>query len=481
MSYDYSLRTDRRIGNAPKRQRGVYTRTMNGNTLGEARSPEDMGGNTGTPLVRFQDTRGGASFQITEELLSLGLLLLSAPGGGKTNSLFFLIREIIQKMRRTGRGKLIILDSKGDYYREFAPLLPAEWTYVLGSGREYERVTRYHNIFREIMPTDSSGRLIYTGEECDLDAKEIAEVFFEDMQSDTQPIFPAMGKGLLESVIVWHMRKYWRTDQAKFNNLSLRHFFTGQTTEEIMKIFQEDFMRDYRGRQEFISRKSNQTQGVISYVVSVLSKLLIGPFAKAEPGRECSIREIVGSRKPAVVFLEYDLEKGSILAPMDTLLIDQGLKRAMGGRSVDREPVYFVLDEFSLLPTKLKHAADGLSFGREQNVRVLVGLQNISALQEVYGEHGAKKILAGFQNKIAFKLTDYATRKYLSESLGENYVNHQVSMFNTPVNTQRQGYCVEDWDILSLKTGEGIVKLADGKPFLFHFPLYQRRDISCII
>lgn len=233
-------------------------------------------------------------------------------------------------------------------------------------------------------------------------------------------------------------------------------------------------MEDQRSCVSYISGNGNQTQGVNSYIGSVLRKMFVGPFAEADTDREFSMMHMVNGNQKKVVFIEYDLKRGNALAPMYGILIDQVLKHALGGRQDVRKNVYMLLDEWALLP-KLRHAANSLSFGRSQGVKVMAGIQNISAIEELYGEAGAKNILAGFQNIFAFKLTDYDTRQFLVKRLGENYQNISFSAQIDNVNVQRIGHSLEEWDLLDLKLGQAVVSMANEKPFLFRLPKYRER------
>lgn len=178
------------------------------------------------------------------------------------------------------------------------------------------------------------------------------------------------------------------------------------------------------------------------------------------------------SGKKKVVFIEYDLRKGQLLAPMYAILIDRALANALGGRQQVKTNKYFLLDEMLLLP-KLDHLSDGLNFGRSLGVKVMCGLQNTCGLEAQYGEAGAKNILSSFQNMVAFRTNDYDTRQFVINRLGENYQNFSLSARQANLNIQRAGHTVEDWNIFKLKNGEAVVSLAGEDPFLFTMPLYR--------
>ncbi len=450
------------------RNGGIYTRALFGRNIRDNPVPEETADRRRGPFAVFQDPDSGKVIGLNKESLSLGCLAVAAPGGGKTNLFDMILSRLLTDM--DNQDVIIIFDTKGDYLAEFGSRIPEEERVVIGSGWEYRKITSYHNIFAEIMPRGVDGKLVYTPDS-DVDALEIAELFFQQMHSETQPVFPAMAEQIVAGIIIYFMRRYWREDQSRLNNQELIHFFQSRTTEELKAVFEEDYMEDYKSCISYISGKGTQTQGVNSYIGAILRKMFIGPFAMADPAREFSMMHILTGRKRTVVFIEYDLKRGNALAPMYGILIDQALKNALGGRGDTRKNVYLLLDEWALLP-KLKYAADSLSFGRSQGVKVMAGIQNISAIEDLYGEAGARNILAGFQNIFAFRITDYHTRRFLVERLGENYQNISFSAQNESANIQYTGHTLEEWDLMELELGQAAVVLAGEAPFLFRFPRY---------
>lgn len=465
--YEFGNAGNGKKGNVD-RNGGIYTRALFGRNIRDNPVPEETADRRRGPFAVFQDPDSGKVIGLNKESLSLGCLAVAAPGGGKTNLFDMILSRLLTDM--DNQDVIIIFDTKGDYLAEFGSRIPEEERVVIGSGWEYRKLTSYHNIFAEIMPRGVDGKLVYTPDS-DVDALEIAELFFQQMHSETQPVFPAMAEQIVAGIIIYFMRRYWREDQSRLNNQELIHFFQSRTTEELKAVFEEDYMEDYKSCISYISGKGTQTQGVNSYIGAILRKMFIGPFAMADPAREFSMMHILTGRKRMVVFIEYDLKRGNALAPMYGILIDQALKNALGGRGDTRKNVYLLLDEWALLP-KLKYAADSLSFGRSQGVKVMAGIQNISAIEDLYGEAGARNILAGFQNIFAFRITDYHTRRFLVERLGENYQNISFSAQNESANIQYTGHTLEEWDLMELKLGQAAVVLAGEAPFLFRFPRY---------
>ena len=76
-------------------------------------------------------------------------------------------------------------------------------------------------------------------------------------------------------------------------------------------------------------------------------------------------------------------------------------------------------------------------------------------------------------NSFCFQTWDYDSRKYISERFGDNYVNYSFRVQNNPIQIQREGHVVEDWDVLNLGIGEAYINLVGEKPFKFRFSDYN--------
>ncbi|MDD6231932.1 MAG: type IV secretion system DNA-binding domain-containing protein, partial [Frisingicoccus sp.] len=387
MGYEY---TNRAVAKCDRQNRnsGVYTRTLFGQSIHENPVPVWTASREQDPFVTLKDPVSGKKIGIRKDMLSYGLVAFADPGGGKTNLLDIIVDRLL--VTQGDNDIMVILDTKGDYYREFGRRIPEYARIVIGAGEEYRQITGCHNIFAEIMPRGQDGRLVYT-KDSDVDALDISKQLFQKMNSETQPVFPAMAAQILAGVLIYFMRTYWRTDQKKLNNKELIGFLSGSTNAELKAVFGVAYMEDYRNCMDYIADKSHQTQGVNSYIGTILKEMFVGPFADSNSEKEFSMREIVTAPEKKVVFIEYDLKRGEALAPIYGVLIDRALANALGGRQEKRNNVYVILDEMLLLTQKLNHLSNAMNFGRSQGVKILCGLQNFSGAVDIYGEYGAKR------------------------------------------------------------------------------------------
>lgn len=429
-----------------------------GNAVSNAAAPQ-------TPpdaKVVLKGTFGGkpASFGLTEDILSKHMMLVGSTGCGKSTLFYHIISQLRRQM--TEEDVMIIFDSKGDFYTRFGQ--PGDL--VLGNSPQYRQISEHWNLYREIVADGWEDEPIL------LNAQEICRGLFSERVRNSQnnAFFPNAARDLLAAVII-EMLRMGRESQDFRNewlyNNRLRDYLNGCDIDMLIELLEDS--EDMQSVLSYISGRDSQAMGVLSELFSVVRDVLLGVFA--EKG-SFSIRNFVRKKGGRALFVEYDLSIGSVLTPTYKQFFDLALKEAMG-RTKSQGNVYFICDEFKLLPN-LEHIDDGVNFGRSLGVKVFAGLQSIEQLFEVYGESKGKNLAAGFSTIIGFRANDTTTRGYLSQLYGRNLVLEQYRMMNNSVvEEKRQGNTVEDWDMNDLAVGEAIVGLPFAQPFRFRFDMYQ--------
>ena len=436
----------------------VSTKILYGDTLDKILPPQKKT----NYIVKLPGTYKGkpTSFEIDTDTLSKHSLFIGGTGCGKTTLFYHFISQI--RSRMTSDDVMIIFDSKGDFYSKFGN----DKDYVLGNSSQYSSRSVKWNIFREIL-ADGFKEKDYL-----LNIQEICNSFFaERIQKSQNTFFPHAAADLLSAIITTLIRDSLGSKEIMnetFYNDTLRVILDGSTVEDLINNIES--YSDLISVVSYINGEGSQTQGVLSEMYSVVKEIFIGVFS--ERGA-FSIRDFVRSKGGKTLFIEYDLSIGSILSPIYSLLFDLALKEALGQSSNRKGNVYLICDEFRLLPN-LKHIDDGVNFGRSLGVKVFAGLQSINQLIEVYGEARGKNIAAGFSSVYAFRANDTATRKFVIDLYGQNYIlDHYSSVDKKYMEDKRQGNTVEDWDMMSLNVGETIVGLPFSKPFRFQFANFK--------
>jgi type IV secretory pathway TraG/TraD family ATPase VirD4 len=159
-----------------------------------------------------------------------------------------------------------------------------------------------------------------------------------------------------------------------------------------------------------------------------------------------------------------------MLTPIYRLLFDMAIKESLS-RNRTKGNVWFVIDEFRLLP-HLQYIENAVNFGRGLGVKFIIGVQNVSQIDEAYSGLAAS-ILSGFSSNFVFRLNDRVSKNYVQGIFDRNRkAEIYKSGSSQVVEHIREGNVVEDWDISRLGLGESIVGLAGMEPFLWRFKAF---------
>ncbi len=408
--------------------------------------------------LRGRDGRGNrVSIPMGKDLLSRHVMLLGGIGTGKTNAFFQMLEQITAA--QTENDVIIIFDTKGDFYQEFYKpgdvVISNDPTAIGPDGR-----VNFWNIFNEV----SAGSHQYES------VMEISKgLFAEAVERTNQIFFPSAARDIFMGCMLHFLRS---VEPRQRTNKNLIEFINYHTTAEIRTMLES--YPDLRAMSSYIAKDdSAQTQGVMSELQQVIRNIFVGNFAKTG---NLGLRRLVHQKGGRTVFIEYDLSMGEMLTPIYTLMFDMAIKEALG-RSRSEGNVYFITDEFRLLP-HLEHIDDAVNFGRSLGIRFMIGIQNVQQIFENYGEERARSIMSGFMTSFNFRVNDAKSRQFIQEAFGRNqkleaYV--PIVQSRGMVEQQREANVVEDWDVNNLRIGEAIIGFPGHEPFTLQFDKWEGR------
>ncbi len=400
----------------------------------------------------LRGTRGVLRFD--DELLSRHTLFLGGIGTGKTNAMMQLLAEL--RRRSDENDVFIVFDSKRDFLAEFFEPGDA----VISNDPDEPRPAASWNAFADVAAGDPRA----VGD----DVYEIASTIFADeLAASGENLFFAAGA---RDVFAAAFEAILRTAQAPSNH-DLRRSLDGSTRELWDLITAHS---DLVGGARYLSGSGTTPDSIRAFLQQGVNAAFSGSFQHAG---DYSIRRFVRAKGGHALFIEYDIATGSRLTPVYRVLIDLAIKEALTlGRVRKPGSVYFVMDEFALVP-HLQHMSDGINFGRSLGLKFLVGTQNVEQVLFGYGPELGRTILSGFGSLFGFRLMDDVSRTLIRDRFGAN--RKQLSIEST-VRAQgvRQetvlGNVIEDWDLSALGLGECIALLPGDSPFRFQFQPYIR-------
>jgi len=386
-----------------------------------------------------------SAFRFSDELLSKHVLFLGSIGSGKTNAMQALFSSL-----RENAGPddvFVIFDTKGDFLEHFY----RDGDAVITNDRTLAHGRATWNIF-----TDLHG----TGVERVDEAFEIASTVFSDAlaQASNNYFFAAGARDVFAAVLESLARR-----DASVSNRELRQSLEAPS-EEILALIEPH--PELAGVRAYLKGES-VARSTLAYLQQTVRECFSGVFA--EEG-DFSVRNAVRDKNSRAVFIEYDIARGSVLLPIYRIMLDLAIKEGLG-RSRTPGNVFFLMDEFALLP-QMKHISDGINFGRSLGMKFIVGSQNVSQVYDAYGEDIGLSILSGFGTVFAFRLMDGRSRSFVSDRFGRNRkrvtIEHAVRAEGVHESVL-EGNVIEDWDLSSLGIGQTIASMPAGPPFFFTF------------
>lgn len=392
------------------------------------------------------------SIPLTSSVLSKHLLYTGTIGTGKTTAMFQLLRQLIDKMSED--DVMVIFDTKGDFKGEF---YRPEKDVVISSD---SKATAYWNIFKEVRINGED----YIEENL---LEIVSSLFEEKIKRSNAPFFPQAAKDVLFGIMSYII---YKNAPENLDNAELYAYLRDANINDVVDALMS--VGDLRGIIDYIyngGEGSEQTQGVYSELRNVANELFVGNFRKRG---DFSVREFVRNKGGKILFIEYDLSIGKVLTPIYKVLIDLAIKEALS-RSKSEGNVFFVIDEFKLLPN-LYHIDNGVNFGRSLGAKFIVAMQNIQQIIDSYGYEKAYSILSAFGTSVAFRVTDKATKEFVQNLYGMNrkrFVFKGTSYSEGNKEQITYSNVIEDWDILDLKVGEAIISVSDydSAPMKFKF------------
>ena len=400
---------------------------------------------------------GGTGIALNDPMMGRHVLYIGGIGTGKTVGLSALIKTIRGGLKPD--DVMVFFDTKGDYYEAFHQ--PGDAVIAATTAAEYEGQVSW-NLFEEF-------RDVPLGREVDDEILEVCNGLFSSLMENAgdNAYFANAARDVFVALVTAMYR-----ESADRSNKDIRMLVGGMTIPEMHELLDKPENGDLRGAKHYIAKEgANSTMATMAFMQQVIQESFRSSFGRVG---DFSIRRFVRAKGARALFLEYDIASGTMLAPIYKTMIDVAMKEAMS-RSRAGGRVFFVLDEFALLP-ELTHLSNGLNFGRSLGLRFIVGTQNIKQVQNMYGEQMAASVLSSFGTVFAFRLYDGDSRAFVRDRFGKN---KKVSRFESVVRNTGMiekaddGYVVEDWDLSRLPVGTCIAAIPDHAPLRFTFAFEQ--------
>jgi hypothetical protein len=174
--------------------------------------------------------------------------------------------------------------------------------------------------------------------------------------------------------------------------------------------------------EEMLSKAAGpQRSGILASLSMALNAFRLLP-AREDSDQQWSARQWAETRRGWIFITSRETTR-DIQRPLMSMWLDTLLLRLMTKPPTGRtlKPVWLIIDELASL-NKLPTLQSALTRSRKYQIKTVLGYQQQSQLQELYGKEGAETITGNPTTKIFFRTGDVTTAKAVSESLGEQEI-----------------------------------------------------------
>jgi len=135
-------------------------------------------------------------------------------------------------------------------------------------------------------------------------------------------------------------------------------------------------------------------------------------FGKSTP--KFTVRDFVSREDDACLFLVSQQDHHEAIKPFVSAWIELALVKAMSMAPTSDIRLMFFLDELTSL-SKIDAIYVALTESRKIGISIVVGIQNIGQMEEIYGDELARVLIANMQNRVIFRVEDERFAQYLEE------------------------------------------------------------------
>ncbi len=277
--------------------------------------------------------------------------------------------------------------------------------------------------------------------------------------------------------------KYWEEAAQKVLAEALKKEKNSRSIEALLDIIGKapltqfcDYFKDTFAA-AFVSREAEK--GTASVRSTLLNKVERLKYLK--DGGDFSIKNWV-NKGSGWLFITAKPNQLDSLRPLISAWIDIAIKGMLERPHLDEnEKMWFILDELPALQ-KIPALKIGLAQGRKYGACIVAGIQNISQLEEIYGQAGSISLLDMFNTRFYFAVSDNQIAEYSSKSLGSVESDEVKESLSYGSNTMRDGVNINSVNttkqlimpnqVKDLKPRTCYVKLPQGYPItLLHVKL----------
>ncbi len=307
------------------------------------------------------------------------ILATGSPGSGKSTA----IKELLDQVRKSGK-KAIVYDVSGEY------------------------ISRYFRQGKDVILNP-------------LDERSVKWTLWEEIRTETD--YFSIGKSLFPPI---GNDQFWSDAGATLfsatakklkdvspTNKSLYAYLCEKKIEDLMK-----FLEDTSASKLLDPKAGAMPSNLIATVVAKIGAWQ--HLKDAEGGEKAfSIRGFIEDEQAdSWMFISLKQDQMDTLRPLISLWCDIAANGILSLPPSFERRIWIVLDEVASLQ-KLNALSSVLERGRKHGCAVVLGLQSIPQLRDIYGRDGAAALASQPQTWVVLRSVEPETAKWLESALGE--------------------------------------------------------------
>lgn len=377
-----------------------------------------------------------ANIPLPEDLLPRNILCVGSSGTGKSQVIF----PMFEDARRWGK-KAIVYDKTGEYVQKFfRPGIDIILNPVDARCADW-------SIFSDLRKVT--------------DPAMISRFFVPENKKSSDPVWDNAARMLLEDVIQIVARRRGTMEDV-------REIITQYPLDDLSVLL----VKHGAASVGVINPKNERGSESVRLTLSAQPAIRFFTFFNTK-ATTFSIRDFVRREDDACLFLVSNSTQHESIKPFISAWVELALAEAMTMPPTDQIRMCFFLDELASL-SKLNALEIALTEARKYGIVSIVGIQNLSQMDEIYGQDLTRVMVANLQNKFILRTEEESSAKRLSDTLGKEEVEEVNESKSFGVESSRDGvnlgtkrterHLVTPTEIMTLPDLTGYLKIAGAYP-----------------
>lgn len=240
-------------------------------------------------------------------------------------------------------------------------------------------------------------------------AQQMARVLIPEPQNTNDPFWNRTAQGIFAAAL---LEGYYRGQTLQ----QIAHWLMTEKPEDVVKQLSESFYPHVAT----LAGVGNLPEKTLGSVFGELKSHLL--MWATDPGVERSTSRADWTaatlEEGATIYLSVPEHLLTQYRPLWTVIFSQVIEHLSQREEGQNPPILLLMDEFAQLG-QIPKFNEALATLRSRNVHMMIFVQSMSQLDEIYGNNGRKIISDNCRYKLILGATDVDTQKYFSELSGQ--------------------------------------------------------------